>query len=166
MAISIPHGLSREEERRLFVDAHLKEARRLSVNLDALRERGMPNIAFGRGLFGRRAESLASFQNRYWSRLLEPQLVAYLIDLEGKLRLVDTCLDIYLNYLNLPQPNLPEGVQSLRDFEVASSQQSLLEAMQQLLVLVVDGIDKGLVPRDRAVSTLTSSRVRRLRGRR
>jgi len=71
--------------------------------------------------------------------------MSYLIDMEGKLRFVDTTLNVWLKYLNAPPPEV-ELLQPLREYLIQSSRESLVISMQQLLSLVVEGIDKGIIP--------------------
>jgi hypothetical protein len=69
--------------------------------------------------------------------------MGYLIDLEGKLRLVDTSLAIYVKYATTPPPS-DETLPPLREFLIGSSGDALVQSVQQLLLLVLDGLDRGL----------------------
>jgi hypothetical protein len=145
LVITIPDGLSEEQETRFFAEEHLNEARRLSNNLEALKGRGLPNILNVKGLFDSRADKLASFQNRYWSRLLEPDLMAYLVDLEARLRRVDTSLEVLRKYQGFPEPT--DELRGIREWEISSSWETLYRDMQSLLSCVLNGVDRGIIPK-------------------
>ena len=145
IVVSLPANASPQEESRLFAAAQMAEARHLAHDLGALREKLSPSIQQAGALFRSRADHLASFQGRYWSRLLEPALMGYLIDLEGKLRFVDTSLSIHLKYATAPAPT-DETLQPLREYLIRSSREALVESMQQLLRLVLEGVEEGFVP--------------------
>ncbi|MGD1055226.1 MAG: hypothetical protein ABR867_03985 [Nitrososphaerales archaeon] len=145
VVVSFPAEATREEEEHLLASEQLREARRLVADIAALKQRVNPLFFQAGSLFESRADKLASLQNRYWSRLLEPELMGYLIDLEGKLRLVGTCLAMYNKYSEAPGPT-DEALKPLRMFEIDSSKEALYQSLQQLLALVVDGIDRGIVP--------------------
>jgi hypothetical protein len=147
IVVSLPANASREEESRLFAEAQMVEARRLAGDLGAMREKLSPAIEQAGALFKSRADHLASFQSRYWSRLLEPALMGYLIELEGKLRFVDTSLSIYLKYKTAPAPT-DNTMEPLREYLIGSSKEALVESVQQLLTLVLEGVNKGFVPAD------------------
>jgi hypothetical protein len=145
-AFTIPEGLTSDQERMFFAEQHLKDARHLAKDLGALREKDLPNILNTRGLFENRADRLASFQNRYWSRLLQPELMAYLISLESKLRRVDMSLEIYRKYNEFPKPT--GDMAKIREWEIGSSHEGLYQDMQALLLDVIKGIDEKVIPYD------------------
>ena len=143
-AVTLPTDATVEEESRAIGDEQLKVARTLSTSIEALKERGLPNIGNVRDLFDSRADNVASFQSRYWSRLLEPDMMAYFIDLEKKLRRVQLSLDILRKYREFPEP--AAELRELRKWEIASSQEALFQDMQSLLGFVIEGVDRGIVP--------------------
>ena len=145
IVLVFPSGATREQEERFVTREHLKEARRLSGNLEAVRQKGLERLNGVKDLFDYRADKIASFQLRYWSRLLEPELMAFLIDLEDKLRRVQLSLDLLRKYKSFPEPS-ERWAKDLQGFQISSSQETLYQDMQGLLSLMVDGVDKGFVP--------------------
>ncbi len=147
IVVTFPPDATPAEEERFIVGEQLKEAHRLAANFGALKEGGLPNIKNVTDLFDSRADNLASFQNRYWSRLLEPHLMAYLIELEAKLRRVQTSLDILRKYEGFPPPKDELGLK-MRQFEISSTQEALYQDFQGLLAFVLEGIDSGIIPKE------------------
>jgi len=145
--VSVPFDASQDEIMRLQNQETLKELKRLAVDKSTLvsnLETGPASLLDGgyKKLFLEQGRRLGNLQNRYWSRFLDPQCVALLIDLEQQLYQLDTKIAIVKRERQADENGT---LQPISRAVATINIDQLYEILQHIVTLLVDGLDKGLV---------------------
>ncbi len=141
VVVTLPADVTENEERTAVGKATLQRMKELSTDLDLLKKTVDPLLLKGSygALFSERAKGLGDLQLKYWSKFLEPEQMALIIDLQSQLESLDTHVSITVKYTGWAQQS-----------ELSKSTAKLYEEyvyrdLQTLLKIMSENIDKGMI---------------------
>jgi len=137
----VQEGATTDEMKASFKKAVLQRMKDLSQDNERLKAEADMSLlkgAYGT-LFSDRAKRLGDLQLRYWSKFLEPEQMALIIDLQGCLESLHTHVLIASKYVQLSQQS--ESV----DWTAEMYKDRVYKDLQSLLRMLSESVDKGMI---------------------